>query len=131
MILKTLPIVFVLAGCAAPQQPTLSEEEQNSLEPVICHGQKHCDAMWQRAQIWVLNNSAYKIQIANEAVIQTYGPFKDQAFGLAFTVTKAPRGNGFYEIDSRAGCGSWVGCAPNPNKEKAALHMHLKATPGE
>lgn len=120
-----------IAGCAAPQGSMVSEDEQNNLDPVICYEAKHCDAMWQRAQIWVINNAGYKIQIANDTVIQTYGPLRGDSYGLAFTVTKAPRGKGFFEIDSRASCGSNAGCSQHPKKERAALHVHLKATPSE
>ena len=126
-----LVLCAALTGCALPPPQQLSADEQNALEPVICYEAKHCDAMWGRAQIWVANNAGYKIQLANDSVIQTHGPFRGDVFGLAFTVTKSPRGKGFYEIDSRAACGSTTTCAPDPKKERAALHMHLKATPAE
>lgn len=129
--LAKISACLALAGCVAQQGHELSVEEQNNLDPVVCYEAKHCDAMWQRAQIWVIKNAGYKIQIANETVIQTYGPLRGDSYGLAFTVTKEPRGKGFFEIDSRASCGSSSGCAQHPKKERAALHVYLKSTPGE
>ena len=121
-------LLSALAGCTIPQEPPLSADEQNALDPVECKGAQQCGAMWQRAQVWVVNNAGYKIQIANDAVIQTFNPIQPSV-ALAFTVTKEPKGNDVFEINSRAGCANQFVCRPLPNRARAALHRYLRQTP--
>lgn len=125
--LMTCTFTAFLAACAIPNQP-LSAEEQNQLAPVECHGEVQCTKMWQRAQLWIAKNSAYKIQMANDVVIETYNP-REHDVNLGFSLVKEPKGGDMYEINSRAGCSNMWGCRPHPNKARAALHRFIRETP--
>lgn len=120
-------LAAALTGCAIPNQ-TLTSEELQQLNPVRCEGADQCGKMWQRAQLWIAKNSAYKVQLANDVVIETYSP-REHDPHLGFTVYKEPDGGSAYMINSRAGCRNMFGCQPHPNKGRAALHRYIRETP--
>lgn len=71
-ILLGAALFATLSGCAVSQLTPAQLQEAN--DPLICSGKEECDLFWQRAQIYIANHSFWKIQIANDVVIQTYGP---------------------------------------------------------
>lgn len=106
--------LFVLAGCAAP--PPLTPEQRAAMEAPVCTSQSQCAVMWQRAQIWLVDNSAWRIQLANDTLLQTFGP--GDSTDVAYTVTRIPTGGDGYRIVMRAGCGNMFGCVPKPAWER-------------
>lgn len=123
----TLTAVVFISGCALQQAPLTFEEMANQTPPK-CQGAQHCLAMWQRAQTWVANNSRYKIQIATDAVIQTYSPTRNN-IELAYSITRELTGPDSYSYTTRAGCDNVFGCRPTREKGLASLHIYLRATP--
>jgi hypothetical protein len=106
-----LSIFFSLAvtGCVTPVQ--LSEAQKLQLKPVACAGDDACKIAWQKAQLWLVKNSAYKLQTANDTLLQTFnGPAHTTE--ITYTVTKEPVTVGNYEIVMRAGCDNYLGCTP-------------------
>ena len=101
----------VLSGCA--ETPTVggSAASATSAEPVLCVGKLQCDAYWQRAQAWVANNSAYRLQTVTDTVIETAGPAAART-GLAFRITRVPDNQDGARIFVLAACGNAVGCSP-------------------
>lgn len=93
-----------LVGCAAPPryQP----------EPILCLDRPQCDAMWSRAQLFIVQKSGYRLQVATDSVLQTFGPM-GASTALAFTVTRelAPDGSGV--ISMSAACDNMFGCIPS------------------
>ena len=111
-ILKVLSagIFLTLAACAAP--PKLTPQEMAEAQtPLTCSTKAECDLYWQKAQIWLVNNSAYRVQSATDTVISTYGPINGQP-NFAFTITKLPNGNGGALITLQGACGNMFGCIP-------------------
>lgn len=109
----------VLAGCGTFYKPT-------AIAGVECEGAK-CDLMWQRAQTWLATNGRYRIQIANESVIQTYGPHDGVYDAVAFTVTKEKRPNGQTLIAIRGSCYPTVyGCVFDPAPLTNELYNEMK-----
>lgn len=111
------------AGCAAPTP--LTSEDHKDLQPVICASQAQCQTMWQMAQLWVVNNSAYKIQMANDVVIQTYNPSKSSVKS-GFTVTKEPYNGERQIIKIRSYCDNMFGCNPSASTLELAFYRHLR-----
>jgi hypothetical protein len=108
-ILGTI-LLAVLTGCATvgPDPQTLSQLQ----EPLICADKTECDFFWQRAQIWIANNSTYKIQTATDTIIETYGPMGTRV-ELAFRAIRIPNMNGSAQITLAAGCNNIFGCQPD------------------
>lgn len=106
----TIGAIASLAGCAThgPDPHTLSLLQQ----PLLCSDKAQCDLYWQRAQIWIANNSTYKIQTATDSVITTYGPMGTRV-DLAFQATKIPNVDGSAQIKLAAGCNNIFGCQPD------------------
>ena len=69
--------------------------------------------MWDAAQLWVVQNSGYRLQTTTDVVIQTFGPI-DYSTDLAAQVTKEPNGNNRYRIIVSLYCANLLGCFPNP-----------------
>jgi hypothetical protein len=103
----------VLSGCA--QMPSPGEPAANpvSAEPVLCINKDQCDVYWQRAQAWVANNSAYRLQTVTDTIIETYGPVAAQT-GLAFRITKVPDDKEGARIYALPVCSNVFGCTPTP-----------------
>lgn len=109
--MKTLALALVIAltGCAStPDNPAMSAE---AAEPLLCSNKPQCDAYWQRAQVWVASNSNYRIQVATDAIIETYGPYTGKA-QLAFRVTRVPNADGSARILILPACDGLLGCYP-------------------
>jgi hypothetical protein len=107
-----------LAGCA--NMADVPPADSEARVPLTCASKPQCDAYWARAQAWIASHSAYKIQTATDAVIQTHGPieWKPQ---LAYTVTREPKADGSARILINAGCYSPIGCTPS--REQATIEF--------
>jgi len=104
--------LFILGGCAMSSPANKQKlAEFNSTIPT-CNGKADCKVKWQAAQLWVVQNSAYKIQTATDVVIETYNP-SEAGTGLAAEVTKEPMGHGEYKIVVKLWCNNIFGCVPD------------------
>ncbi len=101
----------VLLGCASPAP--LTNAQRIALQPIICSGKAQCDLLWQRTQLWIARNSGYRIQTANDVLIQTYGPFNAKV-ELAYRAFREPMSNGKAKISFSALCDNWIGCERPP-----------------
>lgn len=93
---------------------------------LICTGAQ-CERIWQRAQTWLATNSRYRIQIANDAIIQTYGPFENDWEYVAYTVTKDSRADGTTTIVIHGTCyrNTFGGCFFDPTPATNKLYYEL------
>jgi hypothetical protein len=99
-------LALLAAGCAtAPATP------QPPARQIFCKAGPDCEAKWSRAVSWVTTNSAYKIKIQTDQIIQTMGPSNSSPLP-AYTVTKVATSGGAYEITFDGGCDNWIGCVP-------------------
>ncbi len=106
-----ISVAALISGCATQQ--LLTEEEFAALQPIHCPGKDQCDVIWQRAQLWIAKNSKYRIELANDVVIQTYGPFEADT-DLAFRAYREQLPDGTANISFKALCGNWIGCERPP-----------------
>lgn len=91
---------------------------------VACDGAR-CDALWSRSQVWLANNSQYRIQLVNDNIIQTFGPI-DGVGAIAYTVTKEKQTDGKTKIVVRGRCYQTVyGCMIDPAPDTNALYYEL------
>lgn len=107
---------LLLGGCATytPTTPAW----------IACEGQR-CDELWSRVQVWVAKNSAYRIQITNDNILQTYGPTSGIA-SPAYTVTKEKQGSGAKIIIHAMCFDTGLGCMYDPSPYANALLADLK-----
>ena len=109
-LLATLCVLAV--GCTTRGQVN-PDVMQIATTPLTCSNATECSLWWQRAQTWVANNSTYKIEAANDSLIQTAGPLGGKR-ALAYQITKTPNNDGTATIGFAAHCDSSLGCKPNP-----------------
>ena len=115
-ILLVLLTVTFFSGCAP--QSTLSPAMQADLAiPIYCEGADECKVMWKRALQFVSLNAGSKIDTANAAIIKTKEEICYPRYcsnkTLAMRVTKAPRGDGRYQILTSAWCYRTSSCIPD------------------
>lgn len=104
-----LALTVALTSCTTtPDNPSANPE---AVAPLICPSKPVCDTYWQRAQAWVASNSAWKIQTASDAIIQTYGPAYSRV-DLAYTITRVPNADGSARIVIAANCDNFIRCYP-------------------
>lgn len=108
-------IMFLAYGCAAWDQAAWEQQQaardqqidamrkqqaeflQQFNETIpICNGGQDCKDKWIAAQIWVARNCDMKIQLATDAIIETYASLYD--YELTARVIKELIGNGRYRI---------------------------------
>ena len=100
---------LLLVGCATtPDNPASNAE---AVAPLICNSKEQCDLYWQRAQAYVAATSGYRIRLANDTVIETFGPFGSKV-DIAFKVTKVPENNSAARIYVNAFCDNFIRCYP-------------------
>ena len=104
-------LALLVTACAAPQP--LNAIQNDALIAPTCKDKSTCDLYWQRAQIWVSQHSSWRIQTANETIIQTFGP-GNKEITLAYTITKIPDGKGGASITYQASCDNIFGCEMRP-----------------
>ncbi|HFD6847592.1 TPA: hypothetical protein ACF3LB_001339 [Enterobacter hormaechei] len=98
----------MLVGCASKVDPALKAE---AMKPLTCKDEKQCDLYWKRAQFWIANNSAWKIQTATDTLISTFNPPQYDA-RLAYQVSKMPNEDGSSRIYIAPFCNNMFGCQP-------------------
>jgi hypothetical protein len=124
-VLILMALMISLAGCSnisARLQPALSPASGMG-NNVICKA--GCKDEWQRAQLWIVKHSKWKIQTATDVSIQTYNPVgHDVSYG--FSVTKEPMGADTFVINIEMVCGNALGCDPKPYDVKRAFLYYVK-----
>lgn len=100
-------MVALLQGCAA-----VDARDNFIPGPLHCEGKAQCDAMWSRAQLFVTQKSAYKVQMVSDSIIQTFGPLARDP-GLAYLVTRETSSDGNGIITVRPRCANMFGCVPS------------------
>lgn len=120
-----IPLIWATALVACATAP-LTPEQTQQLEAPQCEPTT-CAAMWQSAQVWVINNSRYKIQLANDVLIQTYTATNGDIW-LGYAVTKEPLGGGRYQLIMRAGCDNPFGCQPLARDAIINFNNAMRAT---
>ncbi len=114
-----------VAGCAAQTQvPPAVTAAAN--EPLFCNSDAQCKVYWQRAQVWVSNNSRWKIQTLSDALIVTFTP-KDGSIDPAYKVTRVPVGGERAQILMATGCANMFGCRPHQDAAIASFKSFVRA----
>jgi hypothetical protein len=120
--------VLALGACASePYIPTAKVVEA-AKTPVICEGKEACDIMWSKAQIWVSENSGYKIQVATDSIIETYTA-PDYSPEYSVKMTKMPLGNGKQELSLSIYCGYPAMCREKPVVFQARFRRAMLGIP--
>ncbi len=110
--------MLALTGCAPgyndpnPEgDPALKSEV---LSPLYCDGDEQCKEYWQKSQLWISQNSAWRIQTVTDTIISTYPPLDPYPWRTAYQVTKEPLGKGKYQIKITPYCQSvfFPKCSP-------------------
>lgn len=99
--------VLTVAGCAT--KPVAPELAAAAAQPLYCYGVEQCALYWKRAQLWVVNNSGWKIQLATDTLIETYNPIRSST-ARGYRITKEPQGNGREQIRIATACANMFGC---------------------
>lgn len=105
MRILTLLVVAITSGCAiAPQQKGWTIDDAMAEAPIICSGKSQCDDYWRRTQYWISTHSGFKVQVATDTVIETYGA-PNYSLRWAFSARREPGPNGADMITISPSCG--------------------------
>lgn len=110
----------MVAGCAASPETQAKRAEFERTIPICTEG-VDCDIKWDAAQLWIVKNAGYKLQIATNVLLETYNPGYAKT-ELAVRVTKEPLGGGTYKLVVATWCDNLFGC--NPDRLDAALDFN-------
>lgn len=111
--MKNLVLVATLAvaGCAAPyQQVTPPPTQADMIDfklPLHCKSKEQCDRWWRTAQVWVMKNAGFKVQVATDAILQTFNATPGVA-GYSVEISRAPEAAEGEVLEIEARCG-WSG----------------------
>lgn len=106
---------IALGGCAS-RAPELSPSQAEELNrPLTCEGAEACGKLWRRAQIWVSENAGYKIQVATDAIIETYNA-PTYSSTWAMKLVRLPREGAKEEFRISMSCGQVPLCGASAEK---------------
>lgn len=119
--LSILLSVLGLGSCATTLSPeALAIQQEQAARPVLCQGADDCEVKWGRAVRWVLDNSAYRIQVQTADIIQTAGPLPNDPRS-AYVVSRVALGGGRFQFEIRSGCDNMFGCFPTDLEARAGF----------
>ncbi|HKQ23871.1 MAG TPA: hypothetical protein VJT81_05440 [Burkholderiales bacterium] len=116
-------MLLILAGCAT--QPMDTAILAASKKPLTCSNKEECDSYWQRAQVYVRQNSTYPIQSVTDTVLTTDGPTYGSE-GNAYHLTKVPNADGSATIEVQIACDNPLGCHPDRTIETVNLKRFVR-----
>lgn len=103
----------VLSGCATTPSPEIQAKRTQLRQTTpVCVDEKDCKAKWEAAQIWIVRNAGFKLQITTDVLLQTYSATGGSP-SIAVQATKEPLGGGKYKILVTVSCDNMFGCVPN------------------
>ncbi|WP_200888011.1 hypothetical protein, partial [Shewanella sp. ECSMB14102] len=90
--------LLTLASCATtPSADIQAKRAQLEATTPVCIDEKDCKAKWEAAQLWIVRNAGFKLQIVTDVLLQTYNATGGSP-SLAVQATKEPIGGGKYKI---------------------------------
>ena len=117
-----LVAAVLLVGCAS----RAPREARIPYAAVSCADTAQCNALWSRAQVYLAQHGAFRMQFATDSILQTFGP--QQGFPmLAFTVTKEAALDGSATITMDGRCGNMFGCTPDISEARQDFNRYLNA----
>jgi hypothetical protein len=118
-LLFSIAAALLVSGCAAT--PLILGPATGASEATCDTG---CREAWERAQLWVVHHSKWKIQTATDVLIETFNPTQyDPSYG--FTATKEPLGGGRSRISLGMSCGNPFGCNPRAADVSMAFNYYV------
>ncbi|MDP1586303.1 MAG: hypothetical protein Q8M07_01045 [Prosthecobacter sp.] len=112
--LAIMAIITAISGCATmSSQEIQAKRAQLEQTTPVCIDEKDCKAKWEAAQLWIVRNAGFKLQIITDVLLQTYNASGGSP-SIAAQVTKEPLGGGKYKILVSVSCDNMFGCVPNP-----------------
>jgi hypothetical protein len=121
-ITMVMCLIFLLSACATSLKQQ-AQWKQDAAQPLTCSKGSDCEEKWDRALIWVQNNSGSKVDTANESIINVHIP--QSSSSAIFTITKTEANPGTYTINFRAGCSSMLGCTPSILELRASFANYV------
>lgn len=119
-----LGIALGLSACAITKPPSV-EDSQAANEPLYCTAGEQCSDYWKRAQVFLVQNGRYRLQLVTDSVLTTYGPVRSELW-FAYQVTKRPLGDGREQIEVAVGCGNMFGCVTHPDTAVANFKRAIR-----
>ena len=122
-------LCLVATAACSTQGQVDPDVMQIATAPLTCSNKAECELWWQRAQTWVASHSTYKIETANDSLIQTTGPDGGKR-ALAYQITRTANPDGTATIGFSAHCDGSLGCKPNPWQAGADFKQYVRGTSG-
>jgi len=129
-ILNAFLAATIASGCATGPQMTYHHAAASPALP--CASQAACDAAWANLQVWISQHSTWRIRMANETLIETFGPSKTGYSGgeLAFSATRLRNADGSGSISIRTACAWGEPTIPCDADPRGAIDLASAAATG-
>lgn len=119
----------LMTSCAPRSAPAF--EQALAVTPVAADAAcdaSSCEAMWQRAQVWLGRHSVMRIQSATVAVLSTYSPGRlNPVYGFQITKEPTPNGGGRVTVEMACGsAGTLTHCEPSEASVRRAFLHYLR-----
>lgn len=83
----------LLSACGSrlyeDRTPPISTADRAEISTPLRCKESDCGVYWKRAQVWILQHSDYKVRLANDVEIETFGPH-DGDSTWAYRITRIP-----------------------------------------
>lgn len=108
----------LLTACVVTQGPVVYTP------PLECVGELECKLYWERAQVWVVRNSHWKVQVATDVMISTFNGTEHSTYNH-YSIVREPMGNGRERITMQTGCNNIFGCMTRPDVARRQLYDYV------
>jgi hypothetical protein len=107
-----------------PDDPKLKADAK---APLLCYNKTQCDAYWQRARVWIVQNSKHSIESESDTVIQTQESIPIQKRKkTSYRVFKTGSLDGWTAIGIEVKCPNLFGCNPTEEELTASFKRFVR-----
>jgi hypothetical protein len=121
---SVLAAAALLSGCGLPQ--AVEADGINKTDPLTCASAAECDRYLARLAVWVERNTAHKIKVHTDTVLQQWLPYESM-HGFVFASREAATGGGGL-ITVRVGCMHILGCYPGAGEMLRSVHAYVRGS---
>ena len=93
---------------------------------LACNTKSECDSQWDRAEVWIATNAPYKIRLATNNVIETFGGHEKNNKAIYIQLSRSLTKDDVYSFNLEINCTDhYQDCLPNRIDTAIALYTAM------
>ena len=97
----------------------------NAKDPLTCNSAAQCDRYWERLAVWVERNTAHKVKVKTDTVLEQWMPYESTHGFVMARREKAADSSGLITV--QVGCMHILSCSPGAAEMLRSLSAYVRA----